>query len=66
MSYGERGFSSEAGWGGSTAAERATERKYEKLYEDGIDPFKEFDSRKLLGLISSIMANLLGGGMIYP
>lgn len=46
MAYGERGAGSDRGWGESTAAERATESKYEKIYEDELDPFKEFDSSK--------------------
>ena len=44
MSYGGKGGRSEEESGG---AERATESKYEKMYEDELDPFKEFDSREL-------------------
>lgn len=43
MSYGGKGGGLDGGGGD---AERATEAKYEKLYEDDLDPFKEFDSRK--------------------
>lgn len=46
MSYGGKG-----GGGGGLEdpggdGERETESKYERLYEAGLDPFKEFDSRK--------------------
>ncbi|CAM9291027.1 unnamed protein product [Laminaria digitata] len=48
MSYGGKGGrSEEESGGGSGGAERATESKYEQMYENELDPFKEFDSRKL-------------------
>ena len=47
MSYGGKGGRFEEEGGGSGSAERATEGKYEQLYENELDPFKEFDSREL-------------------
>lgn len=32
--------------GGGGDAEQDTESKYERLYEEDLDPFKEFDSRE--------------------
>lgn len=52
MSYGgkdKRGASEvEYSKGGSRdrEVERSTESKYDRLYEDELDPFKEFDCRK--------------------
>lgn len=43
MSYGGKGGDDPDV---SSEANRRTERKYERLYEDGLDPFREFDSRK--------------------
>lgn len=47
MSYGGKGGRSEEEGGGGGGAERATESKYEQMYENELDPFKEFDSREL-------------------
>lgn len=52
MSYGGKGGRSEEESGGSGSAERATEGKYEQMYENELDPFKEFDSRELAFLFS--------------
>lgn len=50
MSYGGKsGRSVEESGGG---AERATETKYEQMYENELDPFKEFDSRELAFFLS--------------
>lgn len=43
MSYGGKGSDDPDV---SSEASRGTERKYERLYEDGLDPFREFDSRE--------------------
>lgn len=46
MSYGSKGGGGLKG----EEAERITESKYERIYEDGLDPFKEFDSREFKDL----------------
>lgn len=46
MSYGDKGSGSDgAGSGAGAEAEQLTESKYRQLYEEDMDPFKEFDSR---------------------
>lgn len=52
MSYGGKGGGVE---GGGADGEWETESKYEKLYEADLDPFKEFDSRKLCCLDASLV-----------
>lgn len=46
MNYGDKGSGSDGAAG--TAAEQLTESKYRQLYEEDMDPFKEFDSRKFV------------------
>lgn len=43
MSYGGKGGRLDDGGGDG---EGDTESKYERLYEEDLDPFKEFDSRE--------------------
>lgn len=54
MSYGGKGQGMEGGGlgggVGDSAAERSTESKYSKLYEEDLDPFREFDSREEIDL----------------
>ena len=45
MSYGSKGCDDPT-FSGGEGADGATERKYKRLYEDGLDPFREFDSRE--------------------
>ncbi|CAM9491018.1 unnamed protein product, partial [Sphacelaria rigidula] len=47
MSYGDKGSGSDgAGSGAGAEAEQLTESKYRQLYEEDMDPFKEFDSQE--------------------
>lgn len=48
MSYGGKIGRSGEESGAGGGAERATETKYEQMYENELDPFKEFDSRELV------------------
>ncbi|CAM9567605.1 unnamed protein product [Ascophyllum nodosum] len=45
MSYGSKGCDDPT-FSGGEGADGATERKYKRLYEDGLDPFREFDSQE--------------------